>query len=94
VKFGAALPRFLGLSFVSLAAVGCTTTFVAPPDPTPVLGAQLLSSVGGCADVRDGVTADGTPIILLDSEGGAGTDLTPLILSECRRTPSQQWTIR
>jgi cytochrome c len=77
VKVSAALPRFLGVSFVSLAAVGCTTTFVAPPDPTPVLGAQLLSGAGGCADVRDGVTADGTPIVLF----------------ECHGSPSQRWFI-
>jgi hypothetical protein len=62
---------FLALSFATLAAAGCTPTFVAPPDPTPVLGAQLTSHAGGCADVRDGVTADGTPIILFQCHGSA-----------------------
>jgi hypothetical protein len=57
---------------------GCsTTTVVLPPDPTPVLGAQILSSVGGCIDVRDGVTVDGTPIVLF----------------QCHGSPNQRWFI-
>jgi cytochrome c len=62
----------------SLAILGsCTTTVVVPPDPTPVLGAQILSSLGGCIDVRDGVTADGTPIVLF----------------QCHGSPNQRWFI-
>lgn len=56
---------------------GCTTTIVVPPDPTPVLGAELLASVRGCVDVRDGVTADGTPIVLF----------------QCHGSPNQRWFI-
>lgn len=54
-----------------------TTTVVVPPDPTPVLGAQIQSSVGGCIDVRDGATADGTPIVLF----------------QCHGSPNQRWFI-
>lgn len=73
MRAGAALPRLARLGVAALAAVGCTTTFVAPPDPTPILGAQLISGAGGvaCADVRDGVTADGTPIVLFQCHGSA-----------------------
>jgi Ricin-type beta-trefoil lectin domain len=56
---------------------GCATTVVMPSDPTPVLGAQILSSVGGCIDVRDGATADGTPIVLF----------------QCHGSPNQRWFI-
>ena len=70
--------QLLGMSVIALAAVGCTTsTYVVPPDPTPVLGAQILSSAGGCVDVRDGVTADGTPIVLF----------------QCHGSPDQRWFI-
>jgi hypothetical protein len=67
----------LGLSITTLAAAGCAATYVAPPDPTPVLGAQILASAGGCIDVRDGVTADGTPIVLF----------------QCHGSPNQRWFI-
>jgi hypothetical protein len=77
VNVGTALRRYVGLGIASLAAAGCTTSFVVPPDPTPLLGAQLLSSAGGCADVRDGVTADGTPIVLF----------------QCHGSPSQRWFV-
>jgi cytochrome c len=69
--------RLLGVSITALAAAGCATTFVVPPDPTPVFGAQILSSAGGCVDVRDGVTADGTPIVLF----------------QCHGSPNQRWFI-
>jgi hypothetical protein len=70
-------PWLLGLSIAVLAAAGCAPTFVVPPDPIPVLGAQILSSAGGCVDVRDGVTADGTPIVLF----------------QCHGSPNQRWFI-
>jgi hypothetical protein len=70
-------PRFLGLSMTALAAAGCAPAFVVPPDPTPVLGAQILSRAGGCVDVRDGITADGTPIVLF----------------QCHGSPNQRWFI-
>ncbi|MGD0491258.1 MAG: ricin-type beta-trefoil lectin domain protein [Steroidobacteraceae bacterium] len=69
--------RLVGLSITALAAAGCTSTYVVPPDPIPVLGAQILSSAGGCVDVRDGVTADGTPIVLF----------------QCHGSPNQRWFI-
>ena len=70
-------PRLVGLWLGALGAAGCATTFVAPPDPTPVLGAQILSSAGGCVDVQDGMTADGTPIVLF----------------QCHGSPNQRWFI-
>jgi hypothetical protein len=67
-----------GFAWLAIVAAGCaTTTVVLPPDPEPVLGAQILSGVGGCVDVRDGVTADGTPIVLFQSHG----------------SPNQRWFI-
>lgn len=65
------------LLIASAVGAGCTTTLVLPPDPTPVLGAQLLANSGGCVDVRDGVTADGTPIVLF----------------QCHGSPNQRWFI-
>jgi hypothetical protein len=70
-------PRLLGMGVTALAAAGCATSFVVPPDPVPVLGAQILSSAGGCVDVRDGITADGTPIVLV----------------QCHGSPNQRWFI-
>jgi ricin-type beta-trefoil lectin protein len=69
---------FMMLGVVVLAAAGCTTTYVAPTDPIPVIGAQLMGSSGSCADMRDGVTADGTPIILF----------------QCHGSSNQRWFIR
>jgi hypothetical protein len=67
-----------GFAWLAIVAAGCaTTTVVLPPDPEPVLGAQILSGVGGCVDVRDGVTADGTPIVLF----------------QCHGSPNQRWFI-
>jgi hypothetical protein len=66
------------LGVLAILSAGCTTpTVVLPPDPTPVPGAQILSSLGGCVDVRDGVTADGTPIVLF----------------QCHGSPNQRWFI-
>jgi hypothetical protein len=62
---------------IATTLAGCATTYVAPPDPIPVLGAQLIAGVGGCVDVRDGVTADGTPIVLF----------------QCHGSPNQRWFI-
>jgi Ricin-type beta-trefoil lectin domain len=69
--------RLLGLGLTALASAACATTFVVPPDPTPVLGAQVLSGAGGCMDVLDGMTADGTPIDLF----------------QCHGSPNQRWFI-
>ena len=70
-------PRFLGPAFAMLTAAACATTYVVPPDPTPVLGAQVSSGTGGCVDVLDGMTADGTPIVLV----------------QCHGSPNQRWFI-
>jgi hypothetical protein len=51
---------------------------IAPPNPIPVIGAQLMGNSGSCADLRDGVTADGTPIILF----------------QCHGSSNQRWFIR
>ena len=69
--------RLLGLGLPALASAACATTFVVPPDPTPVLGAQVSSGAGGCLDVLDGMTADGTPIVVF----------------QCHGTPNQRWFI-
>jgi hypothetical protein len=69
--------RLLGLGLSGLAAAGCATTIVVPPDPTPVLGAEILSSAGGCIEVRDGETADGSPIDVF----------------QCHGSPNQRWFI-
>jgi hypothetical protein len=74
----AAVKSFMMLGLVVLAAAGCATTYIAPPDPIPVIGAQLMGSSGSCADLRDGVTADGTPIILF----------------QCHGSSNQRWFIR
>jgi non-reducing end alpha-L-arabinofuranosidase len=70
-------PRFLALSATALASAGCAPVFVAPPDPTPVIGARVVSSAGECIDVRDGVTVDGTPIVLF----------------QCHGSPNQRWFV-
>jgi hypothetical protein len=74
----ATVKSFMTLGIMVLAAAGCTTTYIAPPDPIPVIGAQLIGSSGSCADLRDGVTADGTPIVLF----------------QCHGSPNQRWFIR
>jgi hypothetical protein len=74
----ATVKSFMVLGLVVLAAAGCATTYVAPPNPIPVIGAQLMGNSGSCADLRDGVTADGTPIILF----------------QCHGSSNQRWFIR
>jgi hypothetical protein len=54
-----------------LAATACTTTYVVPPDPIPVIGAQLIGGKGECIDVQDGLTADGTPLVVVHCHGSA-----------------------
>lgn len=65
----------LGLVFGSSA---CTTTYIVPPDPTPVIGAQLMGRNGECVDVQDGATADGTPIVVV----------------ACHGSPNERWFIK
>jgi alpha-N-acetylglucosaminidase len=72
------MKTFMMLGLVVLAASACTTTYVVGPDPIPVIGAQVIGSAGACVDLRDGSTADGTPIILF----------------HCHGSPNQRWFIR
>jgi hypothetical protein len=62
------MTRFFGMLGIAagiLIAAGalpaCTTTYVVPPDPIPVIGAQIVGRIAECVDVQDGGTADGTP---------------------------------
>jgi hypothetical protein len=60
----------LGLGVLVLPA--CTsTTYVSVPDPIPVIGAQFIGTSGECIDVRDGLTVDGTPIVVFQCHGSA-----------------------
>jgi hypothetical protein len=68
-------PAFALLT-VLLAA--CTTTYVAVPDPIPVIGAQLVGSQGECVDAQDGQTADGTPLVVV----------------HCHGSPNQRWFLK
>jgi hypothetical protein len=54
----------------------CATTYV-PPDPIPVIGNEIMGISGASADVQDGLTADGTPIVLF----------------QCVGSPNQEWFI-
>jgi hypothetical protein len=63
---------------VILGSSACTTTYVVPPDPIPVIGAQLVGRNGECVDVQDGGTADGTPIVVV----------------QCHGSPNERWFIK
>jgi hypothetical protein len=61
-----------------LVVAACTTTYIAPPDPTPLIGAQLVGRDGECIEVQDGGTADGTPIVV----------------EHCHGSPNQRWFVK
>jgi hypothetical protein len=63
---------------VAGALSGCTATYVAVPDPIPVIGAQLIGRAGECVDARDGQTADGTPLVVV----------------QCHGSPNERWFIK
>lgn len=65
------------LVVTGLALCACTSTYVEPPDPIPVIGNEIIAASGACLDVQDGLTADGTPIILF----------------QCANSPNQKWFI-
>jgi hypothetical protein len=70
-----------GVSVFSLVLLGssaCTTTYIVPPDPIPVIGTQLMGRSGECVDVQDGGTADGTPIVVV----------------QCHGSPNERWFIK
>jgi hypothetical protein len=66
------------LGCVAGALTGCTTTYVSVPDPIPVIGAQLTGRAGECVDARDGQTADGTPLVVV----------------QCHGSPNERWFIK
>jgi hypothetical protein len=68
----------LMLTLIVLGTQACTATYIVPPDPTPVIGAQLVGRDGECVDVQDGATADGTPIVVV----------------HCHGSPNQRWFIK
>jgi len=68
---------FALLGFI-LTASACSTTYVVPPDPTPVIGVQLIGRQGECVDVQDGGTADGAPIVVV----------------HCHGSPNQRWFVQ
>ena len=65
------------LVVTGLALCACTPTYVEPPDPIPVIGNEIIAAGGACIDVKDGLTADGTPIVLF----------------HCVNSPNQKWFI-
>jgi hypothetical protein len=68
---------FLSIVLPAIPLGACTTTYYPGPDPVPVIGAQLIGSSGGCVDVQDGGTADGTPVNLY----------------HCHGSPNERWFI-
>jgi hypothetical protein len=65
---------------LSLAALvsACTTTYVVPPDPIPLIGAEIYGHNGECIDVQDGGTADGTSIVVV----------------QCHGSPNERWFVK
>jgi Ricin-type beta-trefoil lectin domain len=63
---------------VVLALAACTSTYIVPPDPIPVIGAQLVGRNGECVDVQDGGTANGTPLVVV----------------QCHGSPNERWFIK
>jgi hypothetical protein len=68
---------FAALVLLDLGLCACASTYVAPPDPIPVIGNEIIGISGACADVQDGLTADGTPIVLF----------------QCVGSPNQEWFV-
>src|ERR1700744_6021565 len=66
------------LCVVAGALTACTATYVSVPAPIPVIGAQLVGRAGECVDARDGQTADGTPLVVV----------------QCHGSPNQRWFIK
>jgi hypothetical protein len=61
----------IALALVACILTACTTTYVAVPDPIPVIGAQLVGRDGECVDAQDGQTADGTPLVVFHCHGSS-----------------------
>ena len=71
--------RFLGIyALAFFGSSACTSTYIVPSDPIPVIGVQLMGRNGECVDVQDGGTADGTPIVVV----------------QCHGSPNQRWFIK
>src|ERR1700678_3332025 len=65
-------------ALVACILTACTTTYVAVPDPIPVIGAQLIGRDGECVDAQDGQTADGTPLVVV----------------QCHGSPNERWFVK
>src|ERR1700722_12532143 len=73
------LKRFLWmLGCAAGALTACNATYVAGPDPIPVIGAQLIGRAGECVDAQDGQTSDGTPLVVV----------------QCHGSPNERWFIK
>jgi hypothetical protein len=72
------LMRSLAILALSTLSWACTTTYVVPPDPIPVIGAEIFGRNGECIDVQDGGTADGTPIVVV----------------QCHGSPNERWFVK
>lgn len=70
--------RAFALLGIIIGSSACSTTYVVPPDPTPLIGAQLAGRQGECVDVQDGGTADGTPLVVV----------------HCHGSPNQRWFVQ
>jgi hypothetical protein len=70
--------RILALLGPLMLVAACTASYIVPPDPTPVIGAQVIGRDGECLDVQDGGTADGTPIVVV----------------HCHGSPNQRWFVK
>src|ERR1700744_2783066 len=66
------------LALVAGVLAACTSTYVALPDPIPVIGAQLIGRQGEGVAAQDGQTADGTP----------------LVVEQCHGSPNERWVIK
>jgi Ricin-type beta-trefoil lectin domain len=67
-----------GVGLAALGSSACTSTYLVPPDPIPLIGAQIMGRDGECVDVQDGGTADGTPIVVV----------------QCHGSPNQRWFVK
>src|ERR1700744_1140897 len=66
------------LALVAGVLAACTSTYVALPDPIPVIGAQVIGRERECVAAQDGQTADGTPLVVV----------------QCHGSPNERWFIK
>jgi hypothetical protein len=70
--------RYLVIMSLVALSPACTTTYIVPPDPIPLIGAEIFGRNGECIDVQDGGTADGTPIVVV----------------QCHGSPNERWFVK